>query len=495
MQPSQAEPAQLRHFSLVLLIVIVAIFAVANLPWHLDDYDQAKQAFVSFEMVEKGQWLFQHTPSGRIATKPPLAGWISTALYFAMGKNGWELAWRLPSFAAALTLLALLWRSGGELAGQRGSLLAICAFGCNLLAPRLATLVRTDMFLTLLIFLAGWIVFEKVRRGEEWTPRARLWLSLAVLGSLLTKGPILYAFLLPGLVAYSLLMRRRGEPNHAWAGWWPWFAPLLVFAVWVGIGVWMSADFYHQVVLKEFLGRFDMGEAPVHKHQPVWFYFPHLLHKWAPWSVALLALASVRRIRFHLRAEPALLWLACWALGGLLFMSLVPSKRVDRIFPIIPPFCLLLAALAERWFDVPSPRRARIMMAFVSGAVVVTAGYTLITLCIDWQADRRSLLRFGNKVREVTSAAPDRFTVVSADDEGLLLYTRRTEFASYDDAARAWRHGDLDRMLIGKRDLREHEAALEPFSHRHDVPPIKGPHDHYFFIERGRTTEETPGTP
>ena len=42
--------------------------------------------------------------------------------------------------------------------------------------------------------------------------------------------------------------------------------------------------------------------------------------------------------------SPATFWLLCWSLGGLMVMSLIPSKRVDRIFPVIPPLCLLLAA-------------------------------------------------------------------------------------------------------------------------------------------------------
>ena len=54
----------------------IVLFLVANLPWHLDNFDQAKQAYTSFEMVELGHWFFQHTPLQAIATKPPLAGWI-----------------------------------------------------------------------------------------------------------------------------------------------------------------------------------------------------------------------------------------------------------------------------------------------------------------------------------------------------------------------------------------------------------------------------------
>src|SRR6267143_949657 len=83
--------------------VTIVLLAIANLPWHLDDYDQAKQAFTSFEMIEHGHWLHQHTPNWWVATKPPLVGWISAGLYAIT--RSWELAWRLPSFLAAIAFL------------------------------------------------------------------------------------------------------------------------------------------------------------------------------------------------------------------------------------------------------------------------------------------------------------------------------------------------------------------------------------------------------
>ena len=90
-------------------LLIALLFSVTNLPWTLDDYDQAKQAFTSFEMVQEGHWLYQHTPNEKIATKPPLVGWISAACYAVT--RSWEFAWRFPSTAAALVLLAGLLRA------------------------------------------------------------------------------------------------------------------------------------------------------------------------------------------------------------------------------------------------------------------------------------------------------------------------------------------------------------------------------------------------
>src|SRR2546430_9182535 len=75
--------------------VTILLFLIANLPWQLDDYDQAKQAFTSFQMANEGRWLYQQTPHQHVATKPPLVGWISAALFIVT--RSWDLAWRLAA--------------------------------------------------------------------------------------------------------------------------------------------------------------------------------------------------------------------------------------------------------------------------------------------------------------------------------------------------------------------------------------------------------------
>jgi len=119
--------------------IAVVLFLTTNLPWQLDDYDQAKQAFTSFEMVKEGHWFYQHTPHERVATKPPLAGWISVGL-FSLTRS-WEIAWRLPSFLAAIATLILLFRAARSTYGTIAGLVALSAFSLNLLSPLLATLV------------------------------------------------------------------------------------------------------------------------------------------------------------------------------------------------------------------------------------------------------------------------------------------------------------------------------------------------------------------
>jgi 4-amino-4-deoxy-L-arabinose transferase-like glycosyltransferase len=224
--------------------------AATNLPWHLDDYDQAKQAFTSFEMVNDGHWLYQHTPTQKIATKPPLVGWVSAVLYGIT--RSWEAAWRLPSFMAAALLLFAVTRSATAAYGSVAGLIALAAVGLNMLSPRLATLVRTDMPLALVVFLLGATIWQKIRSGEPWDRRDRLIVFLLLTAAMLVKGPIVYAFLLPGIVVYELTRRSDEQRVPAWCGWWPWVASLAVFLAWAGAGIAFVPEFHEQVVVKEF---------------------------------------------------------------------------------------------------------------------------------------------------------------------------------------------------------------------------------------------------
>src|SRR5947199_1301020 len=127
----------------VIAAVSFLLFLIGNLPWQLDDYDQAKQAFTSFEMIKEGRWFYQQTPHQHVATKPPLVGWISAGLFTLT--RSWDVAWRLPSLLAAMALSILLFRSAGSAYGSIAGLIGLGAFGLNLLSPRLATLSPTGV--------------------------------------------------------------------------------------------------------------------------------------------------------------------------------------------------------------------------------------------------------------------------------------------------------------------------------------------------------------
>ncbi len=425
----------------------ITLFLIANLPWQLDDYDQAKQAFTSFEMVKEGRWFYQQTPHEHVATKPPLVGWISVGLFAAT--RSWDVAWRLPSFIAAIAMSILLFRVAAVAHGSVAALIALSAFGLNLLSPRLATLVRTDMPLASVIFLIGFLIWRKIQKQEAWIPRDRFLIFALLTAAMLIKGPIVYAFLLPGIGLFEWWGRKTSSPS-AWCGWWPWLASLGIFLLWVVGGILFQPGFFDEVVMREFVARF--GET-IHRSLPFYFYLPHLLHKFAPWSVLMIAVAilDLRARQWKIAAafremSPETFWLLCWSLGGLLAMSLIPSKRVDRIFPVIPPLCLLLAAQIGN-SSVNEQLRARIyrwsaVALFLS--ILLTGGYTIAKVFSGYRDHRDALVVFGREVRHEAETHHWRYEVIGGKDEGVLLYLRRLYFVEPDDAIAKWKTGVID---------------------------------------------------
>jgi 4-amino-4-deoxy-L-arabinose transferase-like glycosyltransferase len=460
----------------------ILLFAIANLPWQLDDYDQAKQAFTSFEMIQEGHWFYQRTPHEYVATKPPLVGWLSAGL-FSLTRS-WDVAWRLPSLLAAIAISVLLFRTASPAYGTIAGLIALSAFGLNLLSPRLATLVRTDMPLAFVICLIGLLIWRKIQEEGAWKPRDRVYIFALLTVAMLIKGPIVYAFLLPGIALFQWhtwrghgRARPPGAPRTArrlqgaWFGWWPWIASLGIFLLWVVGGIIFQPGFFDQVVVHEFAGRF--GET-IHRPRPLYFYLPDLLYRFAPWSVLIIAIAllHLRSRRWKIGAafremSAETFWLICWTLGGLIVMSLIPSKRIDRIFPIVPPLCLLLAAQigkasVEEQLRTHLYRWSAVALLL---SILVTCGYTISKVISGYRDHRDALVLFGREVRHEAEVHHWRYEVVSAKDEGLLLYLQKTHFIQPGRAIAKWNRGNLDALVAPTEDtgalMRNlHDAAL-----------------------------------
>src|ERR1700730_12234842 len=114
-----------------LAIFMLVLFSITNLPWQLDDYDQAKQDWTSYEMVTEGHWFYQRTSDDQgLATKPPLTGWLSAATFTIT--RSWDVAWRLPSLLCAGLIAFMLFRRASRAYGNVAGLIGSSAFGFNL---------------------------------------------------------------------------------------------------------------------------------------------------------------------------------------------------------------------------------------------------------------------------------------------------------------------------------------------------------------------------
>ncbi|MEI7880273.1 MAG: hypothetical protein WCI95_05295 [bacterium] len=380
----------------LLCLGVLALVLLRNQPWDcLIGYDQAKQAYVSLEMVQDGHWWHQHLPTGLPATKPPLAGWLSAAIYPLMG-GWWEGAWRAPSFLAFIGMLFILGRAAWRTGGEWAAFLAIAVFSMNMLTIRLATLVRTDMLLALTILWGGILIWQQIRDDRPWSATRRAAFALIVLAGCFTKGPVILVFLLVPLLVWRLVCWRRHESSPAWPGWWPWLVPTSLFIIWLVVGCLLDNQFFRMVVVKEFGTNFaaisvtDTGHITVgSRHFSMMLTYPlQLFHRLFPWSVAVALWVIVdRQGRRRLWSDAGPRWLVVWIGVALLLMSLVPNKRVDRIFPIVAPFALLVAHLigTGTWAGIGLRNPRKVIGCLTIIAFLTWGGYTVY-----WQMDTRN---------------------------------------------------------------------------------------------------------
>ena len=111
--------------------------------------------------------------------------------------------------------------------------------------------------------------------------------------------------IVPGMAVFWFL-GPKDRRLLVWSGWWTWLLPLALFLSWLLIGCSTNPEFYNDVVVREFMSRFDQSLKAYEKQQPIWFYFPHLLHKFAPWSLLALSLCPSFQEMCAAKSSPTL---------------------------------------------------------------------------------------------------------------------------------------------------------------------------------------------
>lgn len=428
---------QNKAFVFFVFVTMVLLFLVRNLPWQLDDYDQAKQAYAALDVVERGHLVWQHLPFGGFATKPPLLAWLQAGIYSVI--QNWDWAWRLPGLAASLTLAVLIYKLLRP-QGTWPAVAALAAFGFNMLTIRIACLVRTDMLLALLVFIPGMLIFRHVQHQEPWTLRQKCTMTIVLCLGLLTKGHVVYAFLFPSVVIYWGLCRLRNWFNRAWFGWLAWIVPMTVFVVLIIGACWFHPAFYQEIIVDEVMLLFQHGEASDPQH-PL-YYVVHLLHKWMPWSLLLLMSCVVGRVvlRKAWKINPAWCWLVCWNLGAMIMMSVIPNKRVDRIYPVIPSLSVFLGytigILQQHRVFLFHKNWSQLIPGWTLGAMLLWSGYTCAEVIHSYRLPTNALAAFCARIRHVYPAF-NQTMIITDYNEGFQCYLQQTERINPADAATA----------------------------------------------------------
>lgn len=342
--------------------------------------DEPRFVLAAQHMVESGDWLVPHRGRESYAEKPPVFMWMQASAHALM--HDWRVAFLLPSLAAALGTLWLVWDLAARLWGLRFAPYAACALWVCLQFGLQAKRGQIDMVLVFMTTLSLWGLLRHLLRGPAWRP---LWLGAFAAGvGTVTKGvgflPLLV--LLPWALAHKTMPPVRiGTEAIGWR----WL--LLAIAFLAGTSVWLgplltalaSHDdpalhaYARELLFKQTGQRYANAW---HHVQPAWYYLQTAATLWLPGALLLpwLLPAWWRRAR---RGDARQILLLGWSMLVLLFFSASPGKREVYIFPALPALCLAAAPLLPALLRRRGVRMSLLvyLLAMASAAILLgTAG-------------------------------------------------------------------------------------------------------------------------
>ncbi len=335
----------------VLAVIIVAsavLYLIGNESVALWDRDEPRYAQTSRQMLQSGDWVVPHYLDMVRTAKPVFIYWCQAAAMDAIGDN--PFAARLPSAVAILLLLVILSMVLWPAIGAQRTVWTVFILATSAMTIVQAKFCLTDAVQMLWITIAQLGLYALWRGNRSWLVVISMASAVGLAG--LTKGPVVFGFLLTPLLALGamrLIDRWLGVPiPHLIAPAGSKFiilkfalAVLIVAAI---VGPWMlmvqhrSAAFLKTAAWHELWQRMT---TPLERHTgPPGYYLIWIWITFFPWSM-MLPPAIGLAIRH--RADPQIRFALAAVIGPWIMLECVRTKLPSYFLPAFPPLAFLTA--------------------------------------------------------------------------------------------------------------------------------------------------------
>jgi 4-amino-4-deoxy-L-arabinose transferase-like glycosyltransferase len=341
------------QWSRPLLLLAIAACVVGiylyplTLPTPLMDPDEGIHATIAQEMVERGDYVIPRYLGEVFRDKPILYFAAQAGSLRIFGMN--EAAVRLPGMLFALlgcaTTALLAWRMfDGE------SVIYAALASLTLVLPTVLTQspahdVALVPFINLFM-LSFWEQQTATKATQSWMWFVVMCTSTAL--AILTKGLIGLAVIAPGIGAYALLTRTLSLKLIVRCSLAVLIGGLLTSPWFIAMERASPGYLHYYFINRHLLGFVTEGQE--HGDSAWYYYVGPVLGGAMPWLI--FALAGVLQYRHDDRRarNPATMLLACWFVGGFLFLCVAGSKLLTYSMPIFPPVAVLAGLGFRRLF-------------------------------------------------------------------------------------------------------------------------------------------------
>jgi 4-amino-4-deoxy-L-arabinose transferase-like glycosyltransferase len=315
---------------LLLLLTGISVFLSVN-QRELYVGDETKYGQVIRSMHAEHSFLVPMLNGSPYSHKPPIHFWL---IYLLTDVFGMDSTWPfvLPSLAAFLSLMAILFWIGRQMFDEEAAVVAAFVFSSFYLVWGLAQTARMDLEFTAMISIAVLYIWRFLLRSRQRDlTLAGLFVGIAIL----IKGPMALVMVLVTLI-FELIRRRRFPrvnplPALGLAAAIPlaWVVPAVIRG---------GKEYAHDLLWKQNVDR--AIDSFAHK-EPVWFYVLRSPGTFAPWAfLGILGIVAVYR-----RDQPewgeALRFCVSWLLAVLVPFTLISGKLDVYMVPAAVPLALI----------------------------------------------------------------------------------------------------------------------------------------------------------
>lgn len=326
------------HRGFLILFALAALLFTSDIrAWK--EFVRAESYFAlgSRLMVEQGDWLTPHAPDEQPLNKPPLTYWLIGLCYRVLGVS-YGIS-RLPSVAAALCTLALVYAIAVRSYGKRVGLAAAAVLATSVLFISFARTAMSDMLLALFVTTSiGSFATALSTEGKRVVFAGYLALALGVL----TKGPIALVLVALPITADLLIAKDWGGLKRFRL-----VAGSLLFlvitipyflVVYFRRGAGLLWVFFFGENVQRFTGAI-YGELA----RPGWYQLAAFFGVFAPWSLLILpAIWSDWKNRYRSRPDRTKRIWYMWLASTILLFSVSSFKRDYYLLPAMPAAALII---------------------------------------------------------------------------------------------------------------------------------------------------------
>lgn len=343
-----------KYSSFFILLIVVLTFITGPVRKELSLPDEPREAEISREMWQSGDYAVPHLNSKPFLEKPPLYYWTVASVFSIAGKANAALS-RIPSLFFGMGIILFTYALGALLfdrtTGFAAALIALTTH--QFLAVEYKCMIDTSIAF---FVIASFYFFMKGYLGKRGKGYNYLLMYIMTALTFLSKGPISLVIICPVILFFLLSERNLSRIKEmkllSGASIFliiviPWF-----YLLWQKGG---SSYFYFFFVENHWNRFFS---ASLGHKQSFFYYLPKIFEILFPWSICLpfVIFDTLKNYKIgNDERRSGTLFIRIFAFIPFIILSLPSTKRSVYLLPIVPAFSLLTAEWMKREFIKKSP--------------------------------------------------------------------------------------------------------------------------------------------